>query len=103
MGGAPGLAAPLAGGLILLDWVLSSDFYKPLPAPEEMARDLSAILARAEDEQDILDAARRWANDRRFQVGVQQLKLIWRPSEAAGSRSQNTPASPPALSPPIAH
>ena len=38
------------------------------------------MLARSSDEQDILDAARRWTNDRRFQVGVQQLKRIVRPS-----------------------
>src|SRR5258708_3948652 len=65
--------------------------------PAEMARDLSAILARVEDEQDILDAARRWANDRRFQVGVQQLKRIVRPSEAGGSYSDIAQATISAL------
>src|SRR5882672_9342621 len=97
MGSAPGLAAHLARRPILLDSVLSSDFYKPLPAPAEMARDLSALLAQVEDEQDILDAARRWANDRRFQVGVQQLKRIVRPSEAGGSYSDIAQATISAL------
>src|SRR4029078_9534345 len=31
--------------------------------------------------------ARRWANDRRFQVGVQQLKRIVRPADAGASYS----------------
>src|SRR4051794_34899863 len=82
MGSAPGLAAHLARRPILLDSVLSPDFYKSLPAPAEMTRELSAALAKVEDEQDILDSARRWTNDRRFQVGVQQLKRIVRPADA---------------------
>ena len=62
--------------------MLSPAFYRPLPAAAEMAADLAAQLARLDHEQDILDLARRWANDRRFQVGVQQLKAIVRPAEA---------------------
>jgi glutamate-ammonia-ligase adenylyltransferase len=82
MGSAPGLAAHLARRTILLDSVLSHDFYQPLPPAGEMAADLSAQLAKIDHEQDILDRARRWANDRRFQVGVQQLKGIARPAHA---------------------
>ncbi len=74
MGSAPGLAAHLARRTLLLDSVLSPDFYRPLPPADEMTAELTRILARVEHEQDILDLARRWANDRRFQVGVQQLK-----------------------------
>ena len=76
MGSAPRLASHLARRTVLLDSVLSPAFYTPLPAAAEMRAELSALLDRASDEQDILDAARRWANDRRFQVGVQQLKAI---------------------------
>ena len=97
MGSAPGLAAHLARRPILLDSVLSPDFYKPLPPPAEMTRDLAALLAQVEDEQDILDTARRWANDRRFQVGVQQLKRIVRPTEAGGSYSDIAQATISAL------
>ena len=70
MGSAPGLAAHLARRTLLLDSVLSPDFYRPLPPASEMTADLAATLARVDHEQDILDLARRWANDRRFQVGV---------------------------------
>jgi glutamate-ammonia-ligase adenylyltransferase len=83
MGSAPGLAAHLARRAILLDSVLSSDFYLPLPSAAEMAADLAHQLAEVDHEQDILDRARRWANDRRFQVGVQQLKAIVQPAQAA--------------------
>jgi [glutamine synthetase] adenylyltransferase / [glutamine synthetase]-adenylyl-L-tyrosine phosphorylase len=82
MGSAPGLAAHLARRTILLDSVLSPAFYAPLPLAHEMAADLAGQLAAVGHEQDILDRARRWANDRRFQVGVQQLKAIVRPAQA---------------------
>ncbi len=82
MGSAPGLAAHLARRAILLDSVLSPAFYVTLPPAADMEADLATQLAAVEHEQDILDIARRWANDRRFQVGVQQLKAIVRPSIA---------------------
>ena len=97
MGSAPGLAAHLARRTILLDSVLSSDFYRPLPSAEEMTKDLAAILSRVDHEQDILDLARRWANDRRFQVGVQQLKRIARPALAGLAYSDIAAAAISAL------
>ena len=97
MGSAPGLAAQLARRTMLLDSVLSPDFYKPLPPAETMSRDLTAVLAAAIEDQDILDAARRWANDRRFQVGVQQLKGITRPAEAGFAYSDIAEATIAAL------
>src|SRR5918994_159004 len=87
MGSAPGLAAHLARRTLLLDSVLSPAFYLPLPPVEEMRADLAHQLASVEHEQDILDLARRWANDRRFQVGVQQLKAIVRPAQAGPAYS----------------
>jgi glutamate-ammonia-ligase adenylyltransferase len=84
MGSAPGLAAHLARRTILLDSVLSPDFYRPLPG-------------RVDHEQDILDLARRWANDRRFQIGVQQLKHIARPAQAGLAYSDVAAATISAL------
>src|SRR4029450_5228328 len=66
---------------------LSPAFYLPLPPADEMQADLAAQLASVEHEQDVLDLARRWANDRRFQVGVQQLKGIARPAQAGPAYS----------------
>lgn len=97
MGSAPGLAAHLARRTILLDSVLSPDFYQPLPPAQEMSADLAAQLATIDHEQDILDRARRWANDRRFQVGVQQLKAITRPAQAGLAYSDIAAATISAL------
>ena len=97
MGSAPGLAAHLARRTILLDSVLSPAFYLPLPPVEEMRADLAHQLASVEHEQDILDLARRWANDRRFQVGVQQLKAIVRPAQAGLAYSDIAAATISAL------
>jgi glutamate-ammonia-ligase adenylyltransferase len=82
MGSAPRLAAHLARRTVLLDFVLSPAFYDPLPAALAMTDELMGLLAQSTDEQDLLDQARRWANDRRFQVGVQQLKRIVTPAQA---------------------
>ena len=97
MGSAPRLAAHLARRTVLLDSVLSSDFYKPLPEAGDMAVELASLLAPLDDDQDILDAARRWANDRRFQVGVRQLERIVRPAEAGLAYSDIAQATISAL------
>ena len=97
MGSAPGLAAHLARRTLLLDSVLSPDFYDPLPSAEEMAADLGAQLDKLQHEQDVLDMARRWANDRRFQVGVQQLKAIVTPARAGMAYSDIAAATISAL------
>ena len=82
MGSAPRLAAHLARRTVLLDSVLSPSFYDPLPSVADLTDELTKLLAPAADDQDLLDIARRWANDRRFQVGVQQLKRIVAPAQA---------------------
>ena len=97
MGSAPGLAAHLSRRALLLDSVLSPAFYLPLPPAHEMQADLARQLADVEDEQDILDLARRWANDRRFQVGVQQLKTIVHPAQAGMAYSDIAAATISAL------
>ncbi|HTR85587.1 MAG TPA: bifunctional [glutamine synthetase] adenylyltransferase/[glutamine synthetase]-adenylyl-L-tyrosine phosphorylase [Reyranella sp.] len=97
MGSAPRLAAHLARRTQLLDAVLSPAFYDPLPSEAELEGELAAALAAVDDEQDILDAARRWANDRRFQVGVQQLKGIARPAAASLAYSDIAEATISAL------
>jgi len=74
MGGAPALADRLSRNAGLLDAVLSPGFFDPIPGPEVLAQELREVLAQARDFQDVLDLARRWANDRRFQAGVHILR-----------------------------
>jgi glutamate-ammonia-ligase adenylyltransferase len=74
VGGAPRLAEWLGRNPLLLDGVLDANFFKELPDAESMRADLDTNLSRARDMQDVLDIARRWANDAKFQVGVQILR-----------------------------
>lgn len=84
MGNAPRLAEHLARHTTLLDSVLSPSFFEPPPAMEQLAAELDRALVEADgDMQEILDASRRWANDRKFQVGVQTLKAMLTPHAAA--------------------
>jgi glutamate-ammonia-ligase adenylyltransferase len=84
MGNAPRLAEHLARHTTVLDAVVSSAFFEPPPAGPEMRADLERALAEAGDDyQEILDISRRWANDRKFQVGVQTLRNMLTPDQAA--------------------
>ncbi|MEX2407987.1 MAG: bifunctional [glutamine synthetase] adenylyltransferase/[glutamine synthetase]-adenylyl-L-tyrosine phosphorylase, partial [Rhodovibrionaceae bacterium] len=74
MGGAPALAEHLSRNASMLEAVLSPEFFDPLPERAALQRQLDDMLSRAQDVQDTLDLARRWANDHKFQVGVQILR-----------------------------
>ena len=79
MGESPQLAVQLARRPLLLDGVISGAFFIPLPNDERglrraLTRDLGLSVARARDYEDVLDLTRRWANDRKFQIGVQLLQ-----------------------------
>jgi [glutamine synthetase] adenylyltransferase / [glutamine synthetase]-adenylyl-L-tyrosine phosphorylase len=75
MAGAPRLAEQLAQRPALLDVVLTEGFFAPPPGCNALAADLAQVLAGASNYEDTLDALRRWAGERRFQVGVQLLRL----------------------------
>ncbi len=74
MGSAPRLAEQLARQPILLDGVLSSDFFAAPADRATLAAELSRALAAARDYGDVLDIARRWTNDRKFHIGVNILR-----------------------------
>ena len=74
VGGAPRLAEWLGRNPLLLDGVLQRDFFDELPDVNSMQTELDDNLSCARDMQDILDVSRRWANDAKFQVGVQILR-----------------------------
>jgi glutamate-ammonia-ligase adenylyltransferase len=74
MGSAPRLSNRLSHQPILLDSVLSSDFFEPLDSEGELAADLEEMLAQASDFQDVLDFTRRWVSGHEFQIGVQLLR-----------------------------
>jgi [glutamine synthetase] adenylyltransferase / [glutamine synthetase]-adenylyl-L-tyrosine phosphorylase len=76
LGVAPRLGDQLARKPSLFDAVLSEDFFDPLPSLNDLQAELEQDLSGAADAEDLLDRSRRWANDRRFQVGVQSLRNI---------------------------
>jgi glutamate-ammonia-ligase adenylyltransferase len=76
MGDAPRLAEHLSRHSNLLDSVLQARFFELPPPAEELTMELDRALAEAGDVQEILDISRRWANDRKFQVGVLTLRNL---------------------------
>ncbi|MFQ5954445.1 MAG: bifunctional [glutamine synthetase] adenylyltransferase/[glutamine synthetase]-adenylyl-L-tyrosine phosphorylase, partial [Kiloniellales bacterium] len=83
MGSAPRLALHLSRHPGLLDFVLTADFFEPVPARAALAESLDGALAEAELFQDVLEATGRWTNDLKFQVGLQVLRHLI-DAEAAG-------------------
>jgi glutamate-ammonia-ligase adenylyltransferase len=84
MGNAPRLAEHLARHPNLLDSVLSSSFFEPPPPAEFLETELDkAFIEAGGDFQEILDISRRWTHDRKFQIGVQILRNILSPDQAA--------------------
>src|SRR6185437_4175189 len=74
MGAGTRLADAVAHRPALLDAVLTANFFDPPPARPELAVELEAMLDRAGHYEELLDLARRWVSDRKFQVGVQLLR-----------------------------
>ena len=73
-GAAPGLAKYLARRPGVLESVLTADFFRTPPTAAALADELDHLLAGIGEEEEVLDTCRRWADDRRFQVGVQTLR-----------------------------
>ena len=54
--------------------MLDKDFFSPLPDKKHLLKELQSRLTYSRDLIDSLDIARRWAKDRKFQLGVQTLQ-----------------------------
>ncbi len=74
MGAAPALADYLSRHPRLLDGVLSDPEILALPGPSDLDADLREELAQTSGVEEVLDAVRRWAGDRRFQAGLTMLR-----------------------------
>jgi glutamate-ammonia-ligase adenylyltransferase len=73
-GSAPRLAAHLAQTPATLDALLDADFLEGLPPRDALSVTLNDQLARAPDTEAKLDAARRFAKEQIFRVGVQLIE-----------------------------
>ena len=74
IGIAPRLARHMSAHPNVLDSVLADDFFGDLPDAAELRGELDGVLDHADYFEAKLDASRRWAHDRRFQVGVLRLR-----------------------------
>lgn len=101
MGAAPNLASWLSRYPILLDGVLSSDFFDFVPGADEMEAELAEAGEQARDFQDFLDIERRWANDKVFQIGAHMLRGHLSPVDASGPLSDIADSCLTALLPEI--
>ena len=89
---APRLAEELAQRPALLDAVLTARLLRAAAgARRAWPPSSTRMLAGARDFEDMLDLARRWAGERKFQVGVQ---LLRRPARRRARRRRPSPISP---------
>ncbi len=70
MGIAPRLADYLSHHVGLFDAMLAPTFFELTASPAELEADFAAALKQADDLQDALDAARRWAQALEFRIGM---------------------------------
>src|SRR5262249_34488590 len=82
VGSAPRLAEHLSRAPTTLDALIDADFLRSLPSRAELDAALADQLARAGDYEAALDAARRFAKEQIFRVGVQIIESVARPGEA---------------------
>ncbi len=87
LGDAPRLADHLARHPSLMDNVLSQGFFDPPPQGPELDVELDRSLAQAVDFPEVLDLCRRWANDHKFQIGIQTLRNHISPEHAGAALS----------------
>ncbi len=80
---APGLAAYLSRNAGVLDAVIGGSFFAAWPGGAALTRILSEHLALAGDYERALDAARRWAKEWHFRVGVHHLRGLSDAAQAA--------------------
>lgn len=76
MGCYPYLANNLSRYPSLIDYILSHDFLDPLRKRDVLREHLEQLFTTAENYEQILNIARRWAHDRQFRVGVQLIKKL---------------------------
>ena len=102
IGIAPRLARHMSAHPSVIDSVLTGDFFGDLPDLAEMKAELGDLIDRTEYFEEALDVSRRWAHDRRFQVGVQRLQATVLPEQASAALSDIAEAVLASLFTPVA-
>jgi len=73
-GTSPALAKYLSRNSSVFDAVIGGDFFADWPGTEALTEELAEVLAREGDYERKLDAARRWAKEWHFRIGVHHLR-----------------------------
>ena len=73
-GTSPALASYLSRNASVFDAVIAGDFFADWKDGSELTDDLTARLAQESDYESKLDAARAWAKDWHFRIGVHHLR-----------------------------
>ena len=76
IGQVPALAHELTHHSSLFDAVLSPDFFSVFPNEESLCREAQALLELAEDEEQALDALRRFVREKKFKCAVLFLRRL---------------------------
>ena len=87
-GTAPGLAAHLSRNAGVLDAVIGGGVFGRWPDAADLTEGLRSALAREEDYEGRLGAARVWASEARFGIGVQLLRGLIGAAEAGRRYAQ---------------
>lgn len=103
-GTAPGLAAYLARHPSVLEAVLGGSFFAPWPGAADLRSELEKALAATlrgpqGGYERALDAARRWAHEWQFRIGVHHLRGLIDADEAGGQYADLADACVAALAP----
>lgn len=85
---APGLASYLSQNSQIFDAVLDGGFFSSFPDAATIAGQVSDALGAAQDYESKLDAARRFAKEQHFRIGVQNLRGLMTCEEAAAAYSE---------------
>ncbi|SHE62560.1 glutamate-ammonia-ligase adenylyltransferase [Loktanella atrilutea] len=71
---APALAQYLSRNAGVLDAVIVGDFFAPWPGVTVLSQGLTDIVSQAADYETAMNAARRWAREWHFRIGVHHLR-----------------------------
>lgn len=96
---SPALAAHLSRNSGVFDAVIGGDFFSDWPGEAALSDDLSARLRGEADYERQLDAARRWAKEWHFRVGVHHLRGLIGGHEAGAQYADLAGATIAALLP----
>ncbi|MBR1778669.1 MAG: bifunctional [Alphaproteobacteria bacterium] len=99
IGQAPALARELTYHSALFDAVLNPDFFSAFPDEDALSQEAQALLELAEDEEQALDAVRRFVREKKFRCAVLFLHRLIEPDSLGQCLSAIAAAALSALCP----